>query len=72
MNKYRLREIMDKYQHTYNDVAGILNISKGNFCKKINESGNACFTQNEIIALKELYNLSSSDVDIIFFTKKVS
>ena len=39
---------------------------------KLNEKDGAEFTQGEIKALKERYNLTPEEVDAIFFARKVS
>ena len=39
---------------------------------KLNETGGAEFTQGEIQAIKQHYDLSPEDLDGIFFAKEVS
>jgi hypothetical protein len=57
---------------TGNTLAKALGISPQRFSAKINERNGAEFTQGEIMAIKERYNLSADDIDDIFFSKKVS
>ena len=68
MNKRELESIMKKYGDTQASLALFLGISRGCLNNKINERGEASFTQPEIAAMKQKYNLSSEDIDRIFFT----
>jgi len=72
MNIYKLKSIMILHGDTGNTLAKALGISPQRFSAKINERNGAEFTQGEIMAIKERYNLSADDIDDIFFSKKVS
>ena len=61
-----LRSFMAKYGDTNDTLAQALNISYGAFSQKIN--GHRPFTQTEIKATIERYNLDADDVQKIFFT----
>ena len=65
MDKKELRIHMVKYGDTQETLANAMNISLSRLNAKINCNG-AEFTQNEILFIKQRYNLSASDVDAIF------
>ena len=49
------------------DLAKYIGISATRFSAKLNETDGAEFTQGEIKAIKEKYNLTGEEVDAIFF-----
>lgn len=72
MNKLELAIIMKRYGDTQETLAKAIGISRTRLNAKINETDNASFTQPEICAIKERYQLSDSEINVIFFTRKVS
>ena len=72
MNKQKLES--DKKLHNDNGqtLAQYLGIARPTFSNKLNETRGAEFTQGEIRLIKERYNLSAEEVDMIFFNQKVS
>lgn len=66
MKKEVLRSIMVLHGDTNRDLANYLGISEQSVSNKINENGTE-FKQGEISRIKERYNLSSEQVDSIFF-----
>ena len=72
MNKNEFISVMKKYGDNQSDVAAYIGISLQRFNAKLNETGGAEFTQGEIQKVKEKYNLSSEEVNKIFFEDYVS
>lgn len=72
MNKRKLVAIMYEHGDTQQSLAEAMGISLQRFNAKINETGGAEFTQSEIRFIKERYNLTSEEVEEIFFTYDVS
>lgn len=72
MNKIELEIMMKRHGDTQSILADAIGISRVRLNAKINETNGASFTQPEISAIKERYNLSDSDINAIFFEKKVS
>lgn len=66
MNRELLRSIMVLHGDTNKSLAEYLNISEQSLSAKINEN-NTEFKQGEITLIKKKYNLSPSEVDVIFF-----
>lgn len=66
MNKELLRSIMVLYGDTNKDLADYLGITEQSVCNKINENGTE-FKLREIRLMKIRYNLTSDQVDLIFF-----
>lgn len=66
MNKALLRSVMALYGDTNKDLADYLGISEQSLSKKINENDTE-FKQGEIKLIKIRYNLTSDQVDRIFF-----
>ena len=66
MRKEVLRSIMVLNGDTNKDLAGYLGITEQSLSNKINENGTE-FKQGEIARIKEKYNLTSEQVDSIFF-----
>ena len=66
MKKEQLRSIMVLHGDTNRDLAEYLGISEQSVSNKINENGTE-FKQGEIARIKTKYNLSSEQIDTIFF-----
>ena len=66
MKKELLRSIMVLHGDTNKDLADYLGISEQSVSNKINENGTE-FKQGEIARIKTKYNLSSEQIDNIFF-----
>lgn len=66
MKKELLRSIMVLHGDTNKDLADYLGISEQSVCNKINENGTE-FKQGEIKRIRIRYNLSSEQIDDIFF-----
>ena len=62
---------MALHNDTNKDLAKYLGITEQSVSAKINENGTE-FKQGEIALIKTRYNLSSDQVDAIFFDEKVS
>lgn len=71
MNTNKLRAKMALYGDTGNTLSEAINLSAQRFSAKLNDN-NAEFTQGEIQAIKDRYNLTADEVDEIFFNIKVS
>ncbi|WP_202620385.1 hypothetical protein [Emergencia sp. 1XD21-10] len=67
MNKNRLLSVMKLHGDTMGDVAKYLGIARSTLSSKVNEHGSE-FSKSEIVKIKERYNLSADEVDLIFFT----
>lgn len=67
MNKKKLVGIMHGNGDTQETLARAIGISVQRFNAKINETGDAEFTQCEIKNIKEKYQLTPIDIDEIFF-----
>ncbi len=67
MNKDLLRSVMVLHGDTNKTLAAFLGISEQSVSNKINENGTE-FKKGEILKIKERYNLTSDQVDLIFFT----
>ena len=72
MNKRELESVMKRYGDTQETLAEALGLSRTRLNCKMNESRNATFNQPEIKQIKQRYNLSAKEVEIIFFTDCVS
>ena len=66
MNKELLRSIMVLHGDTNKTLADYLGITEQSLCNKINENGTE-FKQGEIKQIKIRYNLTSEQIDLIFF-----
>lgn len=66
MNKGLLRSIMVLNGDTNKDLADCLGISEQSVSAKLNENGSE-FKQSEIARIKARYNLTSDQIDQIFF-----
>ena len=67
VNKNELVSKMKKHGDRNEDLAKYIGISPQRFSAKLNGTGGAEFTQGEICKVKEKYNLTSEEVDAIFF-----
>ena len=72
MNKRALRSVMALNGDTCKTLAEFLQIARNTFSAKLNQTHGAEFTQNEIAAIKNRYNLTPGQVDSIFFGQKPS
>lgn len=72
MNKGMLRAIMLSHGDTNGSLARFIGISESRLSAKINEAGGAEFNQREIIKIGQKYNLTTDEVEIIFFNELVS
>lgn len=72
MNKLKLESIMKLNGDTGTSLALFLGIARSTFSAKLNETNGAEFSQKEILAIKEKYNLTADEVVAIFFDQKVS
>jgi predicted transcriptional regulator len=66
MNKELLRSVMVLHGDTNKSLAAYLGITEQSVSNKINENGTE-FRQGEIAQIKTRYNLTSEQVDLIFF-----
>ena len=66
MNKNKLKAKIVEHGDTKRDLADALNIALSGLSLRIN--GKVDFRQDEILAIKKRYGLSSGEVDSIFFT----
>ena len=69
MNKNELRAQMARHGDNSVSLAEALGISVTSISEKIN--GKRDFTQSEISIIKQRYNLTPDETDVIFFTVKV-
>lgn len=67
MNKGALESKMKLFGHNQEDLAKALGLTRPSLNAKINNR-NASFTQQEISMIKIRYNLSASEIDLIFFS----
>lgn len=72
MNKALLKSKMDLYEHNFGNLANIVGCSRTRLSAKVNETNGAEFTKSEIEKVKIAYQLTAEEVDLIFFTSKVS
>lgn len=66
MNKKMLRSIMALHGDTNKDLAVCIGKSEQSVSNKINENDTE-FTQGEIKAIAERYNLTAEQIKLIFF-----
>lgn len=67
-----MKSIMVLHGDTGAVLAKAIGMSPQTLSLKINERGGSEFTQGEISKIRERYNLSPEEIDIIFFKEKVS
>lgn len=63
--KYRLREYVDKYNDTLENLAEYLGIAYQTLSRKMN--GHVDFTLSELRKIKRRYNLTDEQMGYIFF-----
>lgn len=71
MNKNMFKSVLSANGHNQNNLAEELKISRSTLSKKVNEKGSE-FHQSEIMHMKRMYNLTDREIDLIFFSEKVS
>ena len=64
--KDKLRKVLERYGHTQNDLAELLNITYQSISIKMN--GHKDFTQTEIYKIIQFYELTADEVMDIFFS----
>lgn len=67
MNKNKLVSKMKWFGDRNEDLAAAIGISQQRFSAKLNQTGGAEFTMSEIRVIKIRYNLTSQEIDEIFF-----
>ena len=72
MNKALFESKMKLHGDNQSKLADALGISLTRFNAKLNQTDGAQFTQGEIQKVKERYNLTSDEMDAIFFNEVVS
>lgn len=72
MNPNKLRAVMALRGDTGKVLSEVLNITQSRFSAKLTGRGGAQFTQGEIQAIKDRYDLTAKQVDDIFFDVRVS
>lgn len=72
MNKNELVSKMKKHGDRNEDLAKYIGISPQRFSAKLNGTGGADFTRSEMQKIKKKYNLTSEEMDEIFFAQHVS
>ena len=72
MNKNMFVSKMKLFGDSQKSIAEAMNISLTRVNEKINETRGAEFRKREIQFLRDRWNLTPEEVDMIFFEKKVS
>jgi transcriptional regulator with XRE-family HTH domain len=72
MDKNKLKSVAYAHGETLKDLADAIGMSRSAFSLKLNERTDSGFTQPEIKQIKDHYNLSAEDVDLIFFADLVT
>ena len=67
MNKREFASLLKRYGDTQETLATFLGISRTCLNSKVNERNGASFTQPELKAIKEKYNLSVEEFNRVFF-----
>lgn len=62
-----LKSKMALYGDKQKDLAQKLEISETSLSKKMNETGKAEFTKKEMQKIKEIYDLTVEELNVIFF-----
>lgn len=70
--KNELVSVMKRHGDNQADVAKYIGISLQSFNAKLNGTNGADFTRPEMLKVKEKYNLTSEEMDAIFFAEDVS
>lgn len=66
LNKYALKEVVDKNNDTLQNLASYLGIHVNTLYEKI-KAKKYDFTRDQIFKIKERYNLTAEQIDSIFF-----
>lgn len=66
LNKYALKEVVDKNNDTLQNLANYLGIHVNTLYEKI-KAKRYDFTRDQIFKIKERYNLTAEQIDLIFF-----
>jgi len=66
--KYKLKQVLERFGHTQNDLAELLGITYQSLSIKMN--GHKDFKQSEIFKIIHYYNLTADEVMDIFFSIK--
>lgn len=69
MDTRRIKSLMVLNGDTLATLSEVVGCTKETLSKKINEWEGSEFTQSEIKAVKDYYNLTPEEVDSIFFAK---
>ncbi|WP_434351072.1 XRE family transcriptional regulator [Trichococcus flocculiformis] len=69
MDTRRIKSLMVLNGDTLATLSEVVGCTKETLSKKINEWEGSEFTQSEIKAVKNYYNLTPEEVDSIFFAK---
>ena len=72
MNRNLLRAAMVRFGDTGEELSAALGIARSTLSAKMTSYKGADFTQNEILTIKNRYNLSANEIDEIFFNREVS
>lgn len=72
MNARKLKSVMVLHGDSGRSLSKYLGISETTFSTKLNRWRGSEFTQGEIQAIKDKYELTAEDVDSIFFGQEVS
>lgn len=64
--KHRLKEQMDRYGDSQEELAEYLGVTYQTLSKKLNGHGD--FSRTEIRKMKDRYSLTAQQIDHIFFT----
>lgn len=67
MNANLLKGKIKANGQTQEDVARAIGLSLSRFNAKLNATGNAEFSLGEVLALKTFFNLTTQEVESIFF-----
>lgn len=66
LNKYALKEVVDRNNDTLQNLANYLGIHVNTLYEKI-KAKKYDFTRDQIFKIKERYNLTAEQIDSIFF-----
>ena len=72
MNKSILKSKMALFEDTAETLATAIGIANSTLSVKMNSYNGAEFTQGEIRKIKDRYDLTAEEVDLIFFAAEVS
>lgn len=72
MNGAKLLGVIREHNDTQDRLAAAIGLSRTRLSAKIHERDGAVFTQPEIKAIKQRYNLDDDNLNAIFFSDDVS